>query len=120
MNFLPGRSAAVLLAVIWSLGALLVLFRVFWLGAPRWLYAPVRGHGLPLRGLPPGVLRGQRARHGHAHRGRRALHRRRRCYALKRPRLRPATFSFHEVFHACTIGGFVCHYISIMLAMFAG
>ncbi|HAG62723.1 MAG TPA: hemolysin III, partial [Kocuria sp.] len=39
--FLPSGRATVLLAVIWSLGALLVVFRVFWLGAPRWLYTPL-------------------------------------------------------------------------------
>ncbi|WP_145010602.1 PAQR family membrane homeostasis protein TrhA [Kocuria salsicia] len=121
VSFLPGRSAAVLLAVIWSLGALLVLFRVFWLGAPRWLYTPLYvvmgclsvvylpaffGVNVPATVM---LIVGGALYIGGAV-----------CYALKRPRLRPATFSFHEVFHACTIGGFVCHYISIMLAMFAG
>lgn len=120
VSFLPSGPATVLLAVIWSLGALLVLFRVFWLGAPRWLYTPlyvVMGCIALLYlpaffavNVPATVLLicGGAAYIAGAV-----------CYATKWPRLRPATFSFHEVFHACTIVGFVCHYISIMLAMFA-
>ena len=38
-------------------------------------------------------------------------------YATKRPRLLPAVFSFHEVFHACTVVGFLLHYAAILLAM---
>ena len=120
VSFLPSGPATVLLAVIWSIGALLVLFRVFWLGAPRWLYTPlyvVMGCIALLYlpaffavNVPATVLLicGGAAYIAGAV-----------CYATKWPRLRPATFSFHEVFHACTIVGFVCHYISIMLAMFA-
>ncbi|RKQ34126.1 PAQR family membrane homeostasis protein TrhA [Kocuria tytonis] len=120
VSFLPGDRAALLLGVIWTLGALLVVFRVFWLGAPRWLYTPlyiVMGC-LALLYLPAFFAVNVPATvlliSGGAAYIAGAL-----CYALKRPRLLPATFSFHEVFHACTIIGFVCHYISIMLAMFA-
>ncbi|MDO4919359.1 hemolysin III family protein [Kocuria sp.] len=120
VSFLPQDRATLLLTVIWVLGALLVAFRVFWLGAPRWLYTPlyvVMGCIALLYlpaffavNVPATVLLicGGAAYIAGAV-----------CYALKRPRLLPATFSFHEVFHACTIVGFVCHYISIMLAMFA-
>ena len=116
---LPPRGATILLAVIWSLGALLVAFRVFWLGAPRWLYTPlyvVMGC-LSVLYLPaffavnvPAtvmlIVGGVVYIAGAV------------CYATRRPLLLPHAFSFHEVFHACTIGGFVCHYIAIMLAMF--
>lgn len=118
--FLPSGRATVLLAVIWSLGALLVVFRVFWLGAPRWLYTPlyvVMGC-LALLYLPAFFAVNVPATvllicGGGAYIAGAVF------YATKWPRLLPATFSFHEVFHACTIVGFVCHYISIMLAMFA-
>lgn len=120
VSFLPVRGATILLGVIWTIGALLVIFRVFWMSAPRWLYTPlyVIMGCLALLYLPAffavnvpatvllicgGVFYIAGAV----------------CYATRRPRLLPATFSFHEVFHACTIGGFVCHYIAIMLAMFA-
>ena len=36
-------------------------------------------------------------------------------YGRKRPDPSPAWFGFHEIFHACTIAGFVCHYIAISL-----
>lgn len=114
-------AAQVLLIIIWSLGAALVIFRVFWMHAPRWLYTPlyiVMGC-LSLIYLPAFfaangaatllVITGGVCYIGGAV-----------CYALKRPHLLPAVFSFHEVFHACTILGFVCHYIAIVLAMFTG
>ncbi|RLY92238.1 hemolysin III family protein [Kocuria tytonicola] len=120
VSFLPDGRATGLLAVIWTLGALLVVFRVFWLGAPRWLYTPlyvVMGC-LALLYLPAFFAVNVPATvmlicGGVAYIAGAV------CYATKWPRLWPATFSFHEVFHACTIVGFVCHYISIMLAMFA-
>ena len=120
VSFLPEGQAAVLLVVIWTLGALLVAFRVFWLGAPRWLYTPlyvVMGC-IALLYLPVFFAVNVPATvmlicGGVAYIAGAVV------YATKWPLLRPATFSFHEVFHACTIVGFVCHYISIMLAMFA-
>lgn len=114
-------SAQLLLIIIWSLGAALVVFRVFWMHAPRWLYTPlyiVMGclsvlylpayfeANIPASVLV--VLGGVFYIAGAV------------GYALKRPHLLPAVFSFHEVFHACTILGFVSHYIAIMLAMFMG
>ncbi len=34
-------------------------------------------------------------------------------YALKRPALYPRTFGFHELFHACTVAAFTCHFIVV-------
>ena len=34
-------------------------------------------------------------------------------YALKRPVLSPRTFGFHELFHACTVAAFTCHFIVV-------
>jgi hemolysin III len=34
-------------------------------------------------------------------------------YALKRPALSPRTFGFHELFHACTVAAFACHFIVV-------
>ena len=36
-------------------------------------------------------------------------------YARKRPNPSPAWFGFHEIFHAGTIAGFVCHYVAISM-----
>jgi hypothetical protein len=38
-------------------------------------------------------------------------------YALKRPNPHVEWFGFHELFHAFTVGGFICHYIGIMVAV---
>ena len=35
------RQARQLLLIVWTGAVLGVLFRVFWVGAPRWLYVPV-------------------------------------------------------------------------------
>ena len=40
-------------------------------------------------------------------------------YALKRPAIAPLHFGFHEVFHSCTVIGFVCHWSAIVVAMSA-
>ena len=44
---------------------------------------------------------------------RRALHRRRRRLRAEAARLSPRTFGFHELFHACTVAAFACHFIVV-------
>ena len=34
-------------------------------------------------------------------------------YALRRPVLAPRTFGFHELFHACTVAAFLCHFVVV-------
>jgi hemolysin III len=34
-------------------------------------------------------------------------------YALRRPALAPRTFGFHELFHACTVAAFGCHFLVV-------
>ncbi|MEX5301328.1 PAQR family membrane homeostasis protein TrhA [Kocuria sabuli] len=113
----PGQSR-VLLSVIWGCAAGLVLFRLLWTFAPRWLYTPlyvVMGC-LALFYLPQfwqtspaaAVLT---AAGGVAYIAGAVF------YGTKRPRLLPEVFSFHEVFHACTVLGFGLHYVAIMVAM---
>ena len=38
-------------------------------------------------------------------------------YALQAPTIHREWFGFHELFHAFTVGGFVCHYIAIMFGV---
>lgn len=40
-------------------------------------------------------------------------------YALRRPVGWPATFGFHEFFHAATVVAAICHYIAIWLVLYA-
>ncbi|WP_144791501.1 hemolysin III family protein [Kocuria palustris] len=110
-----------LLIIIWGCAAGLIAFRLIWMGAPRWLYTPlyiVMGC-IAVAYLPvfwpvsPGATV-MLAVGGAAYIGGAVV------YALRRPALAPLHFGFHEVFHSCTVIGFVCHYIAIMLAMPAG
>lgn len=41
-------------------------------------------------------------------------------YATKRPRLKPATFGFHELFHSFTLVGAGLHYLAILLVARGG
>jgi hemolysin III len=114
---LDTREAIIMLSLVWG-GALVgVFFRIFWVGAPRWVYVPlyialgwaavlywgdfqdnastavlallVTGGGLYTLG---------------------AL-----AYAFKRPNPWPRWYGFHEVFHTLTIAAFVVHYIGVSL-----
>jgi hemolysin III len=38
-------------------------------------------------------------------------------YALRRPNPVPGVFGYHEVFHACTLVGYTCHYVAVVLAV---
>lgn len=40
-------------------------------------------------------------------------------YALKRPNPWPATFGFHEFFHAATVLAWICHHVAIWLVLFS-
>lgn len=115
---LPRSSAVLLLWLIWSGAVLGVLFRLFWLEAPRWLYVPVY-IALGLGALfyipdffavnPPvailicvgGVLYITGAV----------------FYALKRPNPSREQFGFHELFHAFTVVAFAAHFVAIMMAV---
>ena len=115
---LPPEKSTLLLILVWA-GALGgVAFRLIWTNAPRWLYTPV----YILLGLAALLYIGDFFAAdptaavlvcvGGA------------CYiigavfyALKRPNIHREWFGFHELFHAFTVGGFVCHYIAIMVAV---
>lgn len=117
---LLGSSAATLLWIVW-LGALLgMAFRVFWVGAPRWLTVPVyialgwsAAFYLPefwnAGGAAVVILIGA----GGLMYSVGAI-----IYALGRPDPSPRWFGYHEVFHSFTLGGFVSHYVAISLAIY--
>jgi hemolysin III len=119
---LPEGRSRTLLAVIWAAALAGIAFRIFWVGAPRWLYVPaylamgwVAVAFLPafLRGGGPVVLTlvivgGVLYTIGGV------------IYGLKRPNPSPRWFGFHEIFHVLTVAAFVTHYVGISLAMFSG
>lgn len=113
---LPPDKGAVLLILVWS-GALLgILFRVFWINAPRWLYvalylllgwAAVMYLGDLLQAsvaMMVLVIVGGLLYTGGAV-----------CYALKKPNPWPGRFGFHEIFHVCTVLAFLCHWTACLL-----
>lgn len=111
----PGKSV-LLLTLVWA-GALLgIVFRVFWIGAPRWLYVPLylalgwgalmfivdffQANAVMMTLILVGGL----------------------CYSvgavvygLKKPNPVPGVFGFHEIFHALTVLAFLCHWVAILL-----
>ncbi len=116
---LAPRQAATLLAIAWGGAAVGVCFRLFWTGAPRWLYVPayvalgwVAVFYMPelhaSGGWPVVVLLSVG---GLAYTAGAVM------YALKRPNPSPAWFGFHEFFHAGTLIGFGCHFAAVAVAV---
>lgn len=117
---LPRDQARTLLLTVWAGAALGVVFRVFWVGAPRWLYVPlyctlgwvavfylgplVRAGGVAVISLvvAGGLLYSLGAV----------------VYGVKRPNLSPRWFGFHELFHALTILAFAAHYIAASMVVY--
>jgi hemolysin III len=111
----PGKGT-LLLILVWS-GALLgILFRVFWIHAPRWLYVALylllgwaavmyivdlfhANVAMMILVIIGGLLYTSGAI----------------VYALKRPNPWPGHFGFHEIFHVCTVLAFLCHWTACLL-----
>ena len=118
---LPPEQSRTLLLIVWT-GALAgVLFRVLWVGAPRWLYTPVyvalgwvavfyfgpllqRGGVVVMTLIAVGGLLYTLG----------AV-----VYGTKRPNPSPRWFGFHEVFHLFTVAAFVVHYVAASLAVYS-
>jgi hemolysin III len=126
--FLHGTSQVVLLAIVWSGAVLGVLFRVFWLDAPRWLHTPIYialgwaavfflpqfaagvsriGFGIGVAVLVLVAVGGIFYTLGGV------------VYGFRRPNPWPRWFGFHEVFHTFTILAFVTHYVGVSLATYS-
>ncbi|KQQ68683.1 PAQR family membrane homeostasis protein TrhA [Microbacterium sp. Leaf320] len=117
---LPPEKGALLLVLVWS-GALLgILFRVFWINAPRWLYVAlylVLGWAAVMYmadllvanvAMMVLVIVGGLLYTGGAI-----------VYALKKPNPWPGHFGFHEIFHVCTVLAFLCHWTACLLIALA-
>ncbi|MGW3635281.1 PAQR family membrane homeostasis protein TrhA [Streptomyces sp. NPDC005122] len=111
---------SVLLWIVWA-GALAgIAFRVFWVGAPRWLYTPcyLALGWAPVRYLSDFLDAGGVAVLALIVAGGLLYSAGAVVYALKRPDPSPRWFGFHEVFHALTIAAFAAHYVAISLAAY--
>lgn len=120
LALLETRQATILLTLVWIGAVAGVIFRLVWTDAPRWLYTPI----YVALGLAAVLYLGEFFQAnlvaaimtcaGGAFYIVGAV-----FYALKRPNISLEWFGFHELFHAFTVGGFVCHYIAIMFAVLA-
>lgn len=114
---LTPAHAAIMLSLVWG-GALLgIAFRIFWVGAPRWVYVPLYillgwaallfAHeffvNAPTAVMVLMVVGGVLYTIG-------AL-----VYGFRKPDPWPTWYGFHEVFHTLTIAAFVVHYVGISL-----
>lgn len=113
---LPAKQAIIVLSIIWA-GALAgIAIKTIWPTAPRWVGVSLYillGWGALMQ-LPafwaanPAVmiliLAGGLAYTVGAV-----------FYATKRPNPLPTIFGFHELFHACTIIAFLCHWTAVLL-----
>jgi len=113
---LPMPKSVILIAFVWG-GALLgIAFRLFWIHAPRWLYVPLYlllgwGALMYIADLfafaPVSMIL---VLVGGAFYTAGAI-----VYGLKRPNPWPRHFGFHEIFHACTLLAFCCHWTAVLL-----
>lgn len=117
---LPRPTATLLLWMIWVGAVAGVVFRVLWVGAPRWLYVPIYVllgitalFFLPdfwAAGALPTVLiclGGAMYIAGAV------------IYGIKKPNFSRRHFGFHELFHALTVAGFAIHFLAVVLVVFA-
>ena len=119
VSMLEPRPAITLLSIAWG-GALIgVCFRLFWTGAPRWIYVPayialgwVAIFYMPqLQAVGGWAVVWLLVIGGIAYTAGAVM------YALKRPNPSPAWFGFHEFFHAGTLIGFGCHFAAVAVAV---
>lgn len=117
---LPASTGRPLLWAVWVAALAGIAFRVFWVGAPRWLYTPcyiamgwaavfflpdfMRTGGIAVLVLV--VVGGLLYSAGGV------------IYGIKRPNPSPRWFGFHEVFHSLTLAAFVVHYVGISLVAY--
>jgi hemolysin III len=117
---LPGSTGRVLLWAVWAAAVAGIAFRVFWVGAPRWLYTPcyiamgwvavfflpdfLRTGGVTVLVLV--VVGGLLYSAGGV------------VYGIKKPNPSPRWFGFHEVFHLLTLAAFIAHYVGISLVAY--
>lgn len=119
---LPTGQAELLMGLVWGGAVLGILFRVFWVGAPRWLYTPIYiVLGWTAVWFLPGLYDAGGllvvvllAAGGLLYSGGAVV------YALKRPDPSPRFFGFHEIFHAATVLAFACHYVGVLLVVLRG
>ena len=98
-----------------------ILFRLFWVGAPRWLYTPVYiALGWAAVFYFPAFFESASAAvisclivGGALYTVGGVI------YGFRWPDPSPRWFGFHEVFHTLTIAAFVTHYVGVSIATYS-
>lgn len=121
VGLLSGRGQVTLLALVWGTALLGVIFRVFWLSAPRWLYTLLYiAMGWAAVGWLPAFWRtGGPAVVVLLVAGGLVYTLGAVVYARKRPDPSPTHFGYHEIFHAATAVAAICHFVAIALVVAA-
>lgn len=112
-------TATLLLWIVWGGAIAGLAARIFWLGAPRWLYVPiyVALGWVAVWFLPQFWRTGGPAIVWLVAAGGLAYTLGAVVYGFKRPNPSPKWFGFHEIFHSFTVIGFTCHFIAVMMAV---
>nr|WP_280794096.1 hemolysin III family protein [Aurantimicrobium minutum] len=113
---LPPSKGVLLLVLVWIGATLGILFRVFWVHAPRWLYVAlyillgwaammyvVDLFQANVAMMVLVILGGLAYTAGAV------------IYGMKKPNPIPGVFGFHEIFHTLTVVAFMCHWTAILL-----
>jgi len=97
-----------------------VLFKVFWLSAPRWVYVPLylALGWAALIYLPDFHAQASTAVFTMLVVGGALYTLGAVVYGFKWPDPNPRWFGYHEVFHALTIAAFIVHYIGVSLLVY--
>jgi hemolysin III len=117
---LPPDKARTMLLTVWVGATAGVLFRVLWVGAPRWLYTPV----YVALGWVAVFYLGPLLRHGGVAIvtliavGGLLYTLGAVVYGLKRPNPSPRWFGFHEIFHTLTVAAFAAHYVAASMTVY--
>jgi hemolysin III len=113
---LPPSKGILLLSIVWGSALVGIAFRVFWIGAPRWLYVALyiaMGWGAIMyivdlldanvAMMVLVVVGGLLYTAGAV------------IYGMKKPNPLPGRFGFHEIFHTLTVLAFLCHWAAALL-----
>ena len=113
---LPPSKGWLLLGLVWAGAIVGIAFRVFWIGAPRWMYVAIYillgwaavmylgdliAVSVPMMVLI--VVGGLLYTAGAV------------VYGMKRPNPWPGRFGFHEIFHTATVLAFLCHWTATLI-----
>jgi hemolysin III len=117
---LPQEKGLLLIVAIWLVALMGIGFRIFWIGAPRWLYVVIYiAMGWAAVVYLPEFLQANLAMMLLILIGGLLYTLGAVFYAMKRPNPFPGHFGFHEIFHTFTVLAFMCHWTAVLLISLA-